>query len=63
MAQQKIRIRLKAYDHEGQLVINKDGILQKDLPDYIGKDAAEKLVTQKPISKLWDIEQSVRTRS
>lgn len=39
---------IKAYDHDGNTVISQTGIHPKDLPDYIGKDAAEKLMEQEP---------------
>ena len=38
---------LKAYDHNGAEVINKTGVKQADLPDFIGKEAADKLLAQK----------------
>lgn len=37
--------RLKAYDHEGTTVINKVGVPGQQLPDYVGKDAAQKLLS------------------
>jgi len=39
---------LKAYDHSGNTVINQTGITQNELPDYVGKEAAEKLLAQEP---------------
>jgi hypothetical protein len=38
---------LKAYDHNGATVINQTGIKESDLPDLIGKEAADKLLAQK----------------
>ncbi len=37
---------LKAYDHNGATVINQTGIKESDLPDLIGKEAADKLLAQ-----------------
>jgi len=37
---------LKAYDLDGNVVIQQTGILPADLPDYIGKEAADKLLSQ-----------------
>ena len=39
---------LKAYDHDGNTVIERTGVQPKDLPDIIGKDVAEKLMAQEP---------------
>lgn len=39
---------LKAYDHDGNEVVSQTGISAEDLPEYIGKDAAEKLLAQQP---------------
>jgi hypothetical protein len=39
---------LKAYDHDGNEVVSQTGISPEDLPEYIGKDAAEKLLAQQP---------------
>jgi hypothetical protein len=36
----------KAYDHNGNTVISKSGILPEDLPDLIGKEAADRLLAQ-----------------
>ena len=44
--------RLVAYDHHGASVINKGGIPAAQLPDYIGKDAAEKLLANPVRSEL-----------
>lgn len=38
---------LRAYDHNGNEVLKKPGLKPEDLPDYIGKDAAEKLLNQR----------------
>jgi hypothetical protein len=43
---------LKAYDHNGNTVIEKTGVSSSDLPEYIGKDAAEKLMAQEPSGTL-----------
>ena len=37
---------LKAYDHDGNEVVSQTGIRKEDLPDYIGKEATEKLLAQ-----------------
>jgi hypothetical protein len=37
---------LKAYGHDGETVISQSGISPQQLPDYIGKEAAEKLMAQ-----------------
>ncbi len=42
------RTNLTAYDHNGNTVINQTGILPEQLPDYIGKEAAQKLMDQEP---------------
>ncbi len=39
---------LRAFDHSGHKIIGDKVILAKDLPDHIGKDVAEKLVSQEP---------------
>ena len=39
---------LKAYDHDGNTVISQTGVRPEDLADYIGKEAAEKMMAQKP---------------
>lgn len=39
---------LKAYNHEGETVVNQTGVRPADLPDYIGKGPAERLMAQKP---------------
>lgn len=39
---------LKAYDHNGKAVIERTGVSQGDLPEYIGKEAAEKIMNQEP---------------
>ena len=39
---------LKAYDHSGNTVINRTGITAQELPDMIGKEAAQKLMAQEP---------------
>lgn len=39
---------LKAWDLDGKEVISTTGITPEQLPDYIGKDAAGKLLAQKP---------------
>ena len=39
---------LKAYDHNGNTVINQTGVSQSDLPEYIGKEVADKLLAQVP---------------
>lgn len=38
----------KAFDHDGNEVISQTGVRPEDLPDLIGKDAAEKLMAQEP---------------
>lgn len=38
----------KAFDHAGNEVISQTGVRPEDLPDMIGKDAAEKLMAQEP---------------
>ena len=37
---------LKAYDHDGNEVISQTGVTAEDLPEYIGKEASEKLLAQ-----------------
>ena len=37
----------KAYDHDGATVISRTGVKESDLPDLIGKEAADKLMAQK----------------
>lgn len=37
---------LKAYDHDGRTVIEETGVTPENLADYIGKEAAEKLLAQ-----------------
>lgn len=37
---------LKAYDLDGNEVISRGGVTAQELPDYIGKEAAEKLMAQ-----------------
>ncbi len=37
---------LKAYDHNGNTVIDQTGVRKEDLPDIIGKEATEKLLAQ-----------------
>ncbi len=39
---------LKAYDHNGKTVISQTGVSQSDLPEYIGKEVADKLLAQVP---------------
>lgn len=39
---------LKAYDKNGNEVISQTGVTKEDLPDYIGKEAAKKLLEQEP---------------
>jgi hypothetical protein len=43
---------LKAYDHQGNVVINKTGITSKELPEYIGKELADKLMSVEPSGTL-----------
>ena len=38
---------LKAYDHDGATVISRAGVKESDLPDLIGKEAADRLLAQK----------------
>lgn len=40
---------LKAWDHSGKRVIEQTGVRREDLPNYIGKEAAEKLLKNKRI--------------
>lgn len=37
---------LKAYDHDGKTVISQTGVQEPELEDYIGKEAAQKLLAQ-----------------
>jgi len=37
---------LKAYDHNGKTVIEQTGITPEQLPDYVGKEAAQRLLDQ-----------------
>lgn len=39
---------LKAYDHNGKAVLEQTGVTRAQLPDLIGKEAAEKLLAQEP---------------
>lgn len=39
---------LKAYDHSGGTVFDRTGVAPADLPDIIGKEAAQKLMAQEP---------------
>jgi len=39
---------LKAYNHDGQVVISQTGVRPEDLENIIGKEAAEKLIAQEP---------------
>jgi hypothetical protein len=39
---------LKAYDHNGDAVIEETGISKEQLPEYIGKEATKKLLEQEP---------------
>jgi hypothetical protein len=39
---------LKAYGMDGQEVISQTGITREQLPDYIGKEAADRLLSQEP---------------
>jgi len=41
---------LTAYDHSGNKVVERTGVQESELADYIGKDAAEKLLAQ-PMEK------------
>jgi hypothetical protein len=43
---------LKAFDHDGEVVISRTGVKPEDLPNLIGKDAAQKLLAQKPTGTL-----------
>lgn len=43
---------LKAYGLDGREVISQTGVRPEELPDYIGKEAAEKLMAQPPKGKL-----------
>lgn len=45
----------KAYDHNGNAVIEKTGVQPNELSDLIGKDAAEKLMAQTPKGTLRSI--------
>ncbi len=48
---------LRAWDKSGDPVIEKSNVSRAELAEHIGKEAAQKLVEQKPIDKLWDVEQ------
>jgi murein DD-endopeptidase MepM/ murein hydrolase activator NlpD len=39
---------LRAYDHNGTEVVNRTGVSQSDLSDYLGDELAERLMTQQP---------------
>jgi diguanylate cyclase (GGDEF)-like protein len=39
---------LVAYDFDGNAVIERTGITKEELPDYVGKEVAERLLAQKP---------------
>ncbi len=39
---------LKAFDHKGNEVISRTGVRPEELPEYIGKDVSEKLMSQEP---------------
>lgn len=43
---------LKAYDLDGKTVIERTGVKSEDLPDIIGKEAADRLMSQKPKGSL-----------
>lgn len=43
---------LKAYDHNGKEVISETGITKEQLPDYLGKEVAQRLLEQKPTDSL-----------
>jgi hypothetical protein len=38
----------KAYDHDGRVIIQTTGVRKEDLPELIGKEAADKLLAQEP---------------
>ena len=40
--------RLSAWDHSGNQVVDKSGVSEEELPDYIGKEGANKLLAQNP---------------
>ena len=44
---------LVAYDLDGNSVIRQTGVKESDLPDLIGKEAADKLLAQKPDPDRW----------
>ena len=43
---------LKAYDLDGKTVIERTGVKPEDLPDLIGKEAADRLMSQEPKGSL-----------
>ena len=43
---------LKAYDHQGKELINKTGITSKELPEYIGQELADRLMSVEPSGTL-----------
>jgi hypothetical protein len=49
------RNTLKAYDHAGKIVIEETGVTSEKLPDYIGKEAADKLLAlpERNLSEPW----------
>lgn len=46
---------LQAWDHNGKIALDQAGVPPEKLADYIGKDAADKLVSQKPAASDWTI--------
>jgi len=51
---------LVAYDGEGNEVIKQTGVTPQDLPSFVGKELAEKLMAQKPQGTLGDPVRSLR---
>jgi hypothetical protein len=51
---------LVAYDGEGNEVIKQTGVTPQDLPSFVGKELAEKLMAQKPQGTLGDTVRSLR---
>jgi len=51
---------LVAYDGEGNEVIKQTGVTPQDLPSFVGKELAEKLMAQKPQGTLGDTLRSLR---
>jgi len=48
-----LQSELRAYDHDGKLAIKRTGVTHEQLPDIIGKEAAEKMLAKKPEELPW----------